>query len=148
MKAGLLLVSLLAVGLPSAALGLEMSGALGRLSVNFLPTPVRASLTAPGLGRFACAAAGFQLLHPACLMAQRALLLHNTHTHTATICTKQSCTQQSVFQRRFLSILSHSIEHLGTSPQTHDNAVTHERRPDALWADASTNHNLGMHLQS
>lgn len=99
MKAGLLLVSLLAVGLPSAALGLEMSGALGRLSVNFLPTPVRASLTAPGLGRFACAAAGFQLLHPACLMAQRALLLHNTHT--ATICTKQSCTQQSVSEKHF-----------------------------------------------
>ena len=72
MKAGLLLVSLLTVGLPSAALGLEMSGALGRLSVSFLPTPERALLTAPGLGRFACAAAGFQLLHAACLMAQRA----------------------------------------------------------------------------
>lgn len=59
MKAGLLLVSLLAVGLPSAALGLEMSGALGRLSVSFLPALVRALLTAPGLTRFACAAAAF-----------------------------------------------------------------------------------------
>lgn len=55
-KAGLLLASLLIVGLPSAALGFEMSGALGRASVSFLPTPVSALLTAPGFTRFACAA--------------------------------------------------------------------------------------------
>ena len=81
MKAGLLLVSLLAVGLPSAALGLEMSGALGKLSVSFLPTPVRALLTGPGLGRFACVAAVCQLMHAACLMAQRGFAAAQ-HTYT------------------------------------------------------------------
>ena len=98
MNAGLLLVSLLAVGLPSAALGLEMSGALGRLSVSFLPAPVRALLTPPGLGRFACAAAGFQLLHAACLMACWAVLLPNMHPHSKN--TPQSCTQQSTTNKK------------------------------------------------
>lgn len=83
MNAGLLLVSLLIVGLPSAALGLEMSGALGRLSVSFLPAPCSTLLTGPGLGRFACAAAGCQLLHAACLIARRAVQLPKTYTMRA-----------------------------------------------------------------
>jgi hypothetical protein len=54
------LVSLPRVGVPEAALGLEMSGALGRASVRPLPTLVTALLNPPALGRLACAAALYQ----------------------------------------------------------------------------------------
>ncbi len=54
------LVSLPTVGVPEAALGLEMSGALGRASVRPLPTLVTALLNPPALGRLACAAALYQ----------------------------------------------------------------------------------------
>ncbi len=67
------LASLPTVGVPEAALGLEMSGALGRASVRPLPTLVTALLNPPALGRLACAAALYQGICGATLPAQHAV---------------------------------------------------------------------------
>ena len=64
------LVSLPRVGVLEAALGLEMSGALGKASVRPLPTLVTALLNPPALGRLACAAALYEGICGASLLAQ------------------------------------------------------------------------------